>query len=421
MTFRPKSPKSPELSNPANKEAIAKIAEPTPQAIQLELLAPSFFTGNHEESRTLDLFDAIPKYPYQRTRVVGKSQVLTTHFDSGGVKYTAKIMTAQIEDPASDKVLNVFAGGREQLVEQTLRYLATQQRAHTKFERDAKTNVPAVTVFFTLSQVRRHLAELSHQFKISEIKEALAILARTEITIISPSPPDAKGKVRVRHLTATILSNYTGDMLVGDKTGEESKVAMTFHPLATEAILDLAYYPINERRVNSLKISLARWLTMRLSHNFRQAKKFASIENFGYHISLRLMLEQHAIEPGGRLRDRVRMVREALSEMHKSGILDRGVPFKEDLKQEKLSGVKRKPSAGGQGNEEIKAGSNAGRKRIIDAVWTLFPSNVFAEEIIVGNKTMRTAKDERSVSDDDGQKDFLAIKAADDGRTRLKR
>ena len=34
-------------------------------------------------------------------------------------------------------------------------------------------------------------------------------------------------------MNATILTNYTGDFAEGDPTGEDSRAAMTFHPLAT--------------------------------------------------------------------------------------------------------------------------------------------------------------------------------------------
>jgi len=37
-----------------------------------------------------------------------------------------------------------------------------------------------------------------------------------------------------------------------------SRAAMTFHPLATQAILGLAFYPINQLRVGKLKRPLAR-------------------------------------------------------------------------------------------------------------------------------------------------------------------
>jgi len=102
---------------------------------------------------------------------------------------------------------------------------------------------------------------------------------------------------------------------------------MTFHPLATQAILELAYFPINHARVGSLKRPLARWLTTRMSHNYRQAKKNEFINGTGYHIALRTILEERALPRESRLRDNLHSVRETLTEMTKAHILSEMKPF----------------------------------------------------------------------------------------------
>jgi hypothetical protein len=107
-------------------------------------------------------------------------------------------------------------------------------------------------------------------------------------------------------MKGTILSNYTGDFPEGDCTGEDSRAAMTFHPLATQAILGLAFYPINQLRVGKLKRSLARWLTTRMSHNYRQARKNSFVQNEGYHISLKTILEERGLSREARLWDNLK-------------------------------------------------------------------------------------------------------------------
>ena len=131
--------------------------------------------------------------------------------------------------------------------------------------------------------LRRHLEELGHGYKLSEIKEALDILSDTSIEILLT--PD-EGSKRGQFMRGTILSNYTGDFAEKDPTGEHSRAAVTFHPLASQAILATTIYPINQLRVGKLKRPLARWLTTRMSHNFRQARKNSFVQNVGYHISL---------------------------------------------------------------------------------------------------------------------------------------
>jgi len=337
-----------------------------PDEVQLELLAP-WYTQNTSESRTLDFFDAIPKYPFAVTTTIPKPERLEVPFTLRGKKYTAFVAPAQITDARTGQERLVFPGSREELVERALRFIAVQQIAKTKLIPDAETGRQAVTVFFTLSMLRRHLEELGHGYKLSEIKEALDILSDTLIEIRVESDDEPGQSKRRRFMKGTILSNYVGDFLEGDSSGEDSRAAMTFHPLATQAILGLAFYPINQLRVGKLKRPLARWLTTRMSHNYRQARKNSFVQNEGYHISLKTILEERGLSREARLWDNLKSVREALTEMTKRRILSEMHPFDEEL---------------------IHAPSK-GRPKIVDAIWTLYASAEFVDEIIGGNKQMK--------------------------------
>jgi len=339
-----------------------------PDEVQLELLAP-WYTQNTSESRTLDFFDAIPKYPFSVTTTIEKTERIEAPFTLRGKKYVAEILPAQIKDAKTGQERLVFPGSREELVERALRFIAVQQIARTKLIPDAETGRQAVTVFFTLSMLRRHLEELGHGFKLSAIKEALDILSHTSIEI-RLEPDDEPGQTkRRRFMTGTILSNYAGDFLEGDSTGDDSRAAMTFHPLATQAILQVAFYPINQLRVGKLKRPLARWLTTRMSHNYRQARKNSYVQNDGYHISLKTILDERGLPREARLRANVEAVRAALGEMKQRRILSEMRPFDEKL---------------------IHAPSKR-RPKIVDAIWTLYPSPDFVDEVIGGNKQMERA------------------------------
>ena len=339
-----------------------------PDEVQLELLAP-WYTQNTSESRTLDFFDAIPKYPFSVTTTIEKSERIEVPFTLRGKKYTAEIVPARIKDAQTDQERLVFPGGREELVERALRFIAVQQIAKTKLTPDLETGRQAVTVFFTLSMLRRHLEGLGHGFRLSAIKEALDILSDTLIEIRLEADDEPGQSKRRRFMKGTILSNYTGDFAEGDSTGEDSRAAMTFHPLATQAILGLAFYPINQLRVGKLKRPLARWLTTRMSHNYRQARKNSFVQNEGYHISLKTILEERGLSREARLWDNLKSVREALTEMTTRRILSEMHPFDEEL---------------------IHAPSK-GRPKIVDAIWTLYASAEFVDEIIGGNKQMKQA------------------------------
>ena len=106
---------------------------------------------------------------------------------------------------------------------------------------------------------------------------------------------------------------------------------MTFHQLVTAAILQMAYYPINALRVGKLKSTLARWLTTRMSHNYRQARRNGWLDGDGYHISLETILAERGLVKEKRLRDNVESVRAALEEMKKEKILFQPKPYDEKL------------------------------------------------------------------------------------------
>jgi hypothetical protein len=340
-----------------------------PDEVQLELLAP-WYTQHPSESRTLDFFDAIPKYPFSVTTTLPKAQRIEAPFTLRGKRYIAEILPAQIKDAETGQERLVFPGGREELVERALRFIAVQQIAKTKLTPDIQTGRQAVTIFFSLSMLRRHLEQLGHGYKLSEIKEALDILADTRIAVEEQTTEAKTGRQRRTRDFASILTHYTASTIEDDHTGEETYIAMTFHPAATAAILELAFYPINQLRVGKLKRPLARWLTTRLSHNYRQARKNGFVQNDGYHISLTTILDERGLPREVRLRDNLKSVREALTEMKERRILSEMQPFDE------------KP---------IHAPSK-GRPKIVDAIWTLYPSQELVDEIIGGNKQMAQAR-----------------------------
>lgn len=335
--------------------------------VQLELLAP-WYAQRPEDSHTLDLFDAVPKYPFATTRFVDQAERIAVDFKFASKSYRAEILPAQVKDPATGQERLVFPGGREELVERALRYLAVQQIAKVRLTPDGKRH--SVTVFFTLSMIRRHLEKLGHGFMLSEIKEALDILSGTMMEIFlldgDVAPHPRRPRTRMRSIKGTILTSYTKDFAEGDETGEASLVAMTFHQLVTAAILQMAYYPINALRVGKLKSTLARWLTTRMSHNYRQARRNGWIDGDGYHISLETILAERGLVKEKRLRDNVHSVRAALEEMKKEKILYQPKPY----------------------DEKLTLAPGRGGRKIVGAVWTLYPSGEFVEEIIRGNEQM---------------------------------
>ena len=57
---------------------------------QLQLLAP-WYSQNGRDSRTLNLFDAVPKYPFPTTRFVESSEPIEAAFTIHGRRYSAEV------------------------------------------------------------------------------------------------------------------------------------------------------------------------------------------------------------------------------------------------------------------------------------------------------------------------------------------
>src|ERR1700739_1066447 len=99
-----------------------------PEEVQLELLAP-WYAKEASESRTLDLFDAIPQYPFHTTTTSTKADRIQAPFTLRGKRYLAEILPAQIKDTKTGRERLVFPSSREELVERALRFIAFQQIA----------------------------------------------------------------------------------------------------------------------------------------------------------------------------------------------------------------------------------------------------------------------------------------------------
>ena len=123
--------------------------------IQLEFFK-GWFAVQPSHSHTVELFDAIPKYVFDRhTKVSEKVGFLERQFSHRGVDYSLTITPALIKQGA--KAVAVFPGVREEIVVRTILHMAVQQLAPLKMGHDKDGNV-LISASFTLSQLRKHLS-----------------------------------------------------------------------------------------------------------------------------------------------------------------------------------------------------------------------------------------------------------------------
>ena len=339
---------------------------------ELPLLFEGFFSSDQNESRTLEIFDSLPKYVYARTRLakdltpITKTIILRRRDDQGNneeIQMEVSLAPAFIVSKAGAGQA-IYPGAREELVERAIRKLAVQQVSNTGLHTAQGSSTQIIRVTFTLSQLRRELDSQGHGFKLVELKEALEVLNKATISLSCSRDRSLHG------INSAVFSNLLYIYEDKDEGGERSRVAVDYHPLATNAIVNLAFYPINYRRVMSLPSPLARWLVTRMSHRFRQASKHSVIDGTNYQISLTTIFAESGVARPERPYDSLRTVRQALAQLVKENVLHELHPYDEEVSY----GA---PSATG------------GRRAVTEAVWKLFPSRQFAQEIIEGNIQMK--------------------------------
>jgi len=314
-------------------------------------------------SNTIELFDAILKYSSRRVRKTPEPDVRVVTFRSKEVRVT--ITPAVIKRRGTPAVI-VMPGQREDLVEKALRKLAAESATTWGVEQD-QVGKPAFALKFTLYQLRKLLQETGHDFKIAEIDEALRVLQGSNIEFDGVIDDFVTGQV------SGILTSYTYVKRRKDVSGNRSYGEVKFHPLVNASIVQRTFRRIDFKALMELKVDLARWLYQRFSHNYIQASTDDLWDTKkGYHISLHTILRESGMDRRSRMRDNLKVVRDALNNLKASNIID---AFSEDLRREKPTG---KP----------------GQASIIDAVWTLRASQKFVEDVIAANQAAKAMRND---------------------------
>jgi hypothetical protein len=331
-------------------------AESSDRPQQIELF-DSWFAGAGEtdNSRTLAFWDLLPWHLVSRNRSRNIPRAMTFE----GVKIDDRCEATVILTPAivDDKI--IFPGVREELVERALRKMTVHKLAESQLQANPQDNSLAVAIVFSLHQLRQELIHTGHDFKLEHIREALQVMRLCNVTVECQRDSFVHGKA------GPILPTleYVADP--DDPTGKLTLYRVTFHPLASAAILGELYHPINYMRVMNLTQPLARWVTNLLNVRFRYATRGIAEKKRSFRLTLKRVLTDSGMQREPRLFDNIDRIREAIKELREAGFLDRGMTLEqiETLKHEKT----------------------AGRPKISDAEWELYPSAQFAKEIIEGN------------------------------------
>lgn len=292
-------------------------------------------------SNTIELYDFIPKYHWGKVERIGGEflRALEREFECRGQRYKVKIRPASIED--KDGVERYYyPSKREEIVEDALRKFITEGQG--VFLDDA------AGVTFSLYQLQEELKSNGHSYNKQEIKDALLICARTNITVTA-----ADGNaVLVSNLFETV-GLQTRESWKG--TGEKTRAFVRFNSLVSKSIKSRTFRQINYEKVMSYKTVVARQLHKRMSHHYIQA----SISQ-PYHILLSTIIRDLGLTQYERLRDNLRDVQIALDEMKEKDV----------LLSYKIS----------------KVLENSKRGKLLDAKFILIPNPLFVGEVTAANR-----------------------------------
>lgn len=337
-----------------------EIIEPPEEAAfqdkQLDLFR-TFLCNNALEqdklSNTLDLWDSIPRYSVSRQamnklRKAGSFlELLTIDFHYRGTPLQAIVQPARIQDKKTGVSQDYYPSANEELVEDALRKIATDQQSGFFDKPNYRSGV-----VFTLHMLREELKRRGHARSYQQIILSLNILARSSIEILTLDGKEGEGFT---------VSNYFPGMAAVSKQkladDPHAKWVVHFHPLVTQAINALTYRQFNYAQMMGYKSQLARWLHKMLSIKYTQASLLTPFE-----MRYSTIKRDSAMLDGykNRERDAISALEDALDELtaQKDGVLL-------SVKKEEMRGL---------------------RGKLLDVIYSLTPSPHFVAQMKAANK-----------------------------------
>ena len=333
-----------EILVPAKAKKLDDYDHSKPIQLTLfEMLLPH----EREFSNTVELYDFIPKYHWGKVQRINDKFLdsLEREFECRGVKYKVKIRPASVEDRKGVERY-YYPSKREELVEDALRKFVAEGQGVFLDEQAGVT--------FSLYQLQEELRKNGHSYSKDQIKDALLICARTNMTVTNENGTS----VLVSNLFETLGLQTREDW---KEQGDKTRAFVRFNSLVTKSITSRTFRQLNYEKVMSYKNVIARQLHKRMSHHYIQA----SIAN-PYHFLLSTIIRDFGLTQYEQLRDNLRDVQIALDEM-----------------------IEKKVLISYQAEKIIE---NSKRAKLLDAKLTLMPDPTFVSEIIGANRLQSKIK-----------------------------
>lgn len=301
-------------------------------------------------SNTIELYDFMPKYHWGKVERIGGEflRVLEREFECRGTKYKITVAPAVIKD--RDGVNRYYyPSKREELVEDALRRLATTESGVFLDDQAAVT--------FTLYQLQQELKKNGHDYNIRQLKDALFICNRTNITVTTEDGKAVLGSSMFETVGLQTREDWKG-------TGTKTKAFVRFNSLVTDGIKNGAFRQLDYEKAMAYNSVIARQLHKRLSHHFTQSSVATR-----YEIKLSTLIRDFGITAYAWISQNLRDVETALNEMKEKNVI--------------LSYTTEKTIDTTQ------------RSKLIDAKFTIIPHPLFSSVVIAANT--RHARIEKTV------------------------
>lgn len=286
---------TPEIQNASKQKRKKKLEEYNQtEPDQLALVFRLDEREKEKYSNSVELYDFMPKYVWGNVeRIDGKFlSPIKRFFECRGEKYILTIKPASIEE--KDGVFrNHFPSTREELIEDGLRKLATEQSGVFLDDQAA--------VVFSLYSLQKELKERGHTYDINQIKEGLYILSETHIELST-----GDGCTVVKSNIIQALGLQTREEWKGN--GKKTKAFAIFNPMVTLAIKATKFRRLNYATSMSISNVISRQLYKRMFHHYTQA----SISADPYTILLSTMIRDFGLTQYPELRNNLREIINAI-------------------------------------------------------------------------------------------------------------
>jgi hypothetical protein len=288
-----------------------------PKTVQMELFSSFFQTAECGElSNTIELWDAIPKFyvdKHEQNRLRTKEGFLPTlkrsfrirpsvPLESGkGVECGVVIAPAPIpQKDGSDKAF--YPAEKEELVESVLRKFFEDQRLGMYDRAEGNS-----WVRFSLSAIKKELANRGHTASHEQIKESIDILSNCIVTFYLEGEEVYRDPI-ISSLTRVSRAAYEND--------GTALWACRFPALISYAIEDGRYMQYDYGLGMQLKTGLSRWLHQLLSRRWKHAGG-----DFWYDLKLSVVERDSGYLDYGQFKDKRRKFERTIDELINADVI----------------------------------------------------------------------------------------------------